>query len=187
MAVTEIVVENMKKFNKKRGLTLIEIIIAMAIMAIIGGVVTTMTISNNKILSKVDMKSELQMEGQIIQTQLTNVALESNGIYDVDFIENTDQIRSIMLDDGEYLHEFIISGNELIYQKLKNNDILQKRSLSSNISNIQIIPSTLKELQNSDHMEFNINLSTKRGAEIVNYRVDNYIVFRNFKMKEGKE
>ena len=80
MAVTEIVVENMKKFNKKRGLTLIEIIIAMAIMAIIGGVVTTMTISNNKILSKVDMKSELQMEGQIIQTQLTNVALESKGI-----------------------------------------------------------------------------------------------------------
>ena len=187
MAVTEIVVENMKKFNKKRGLTLIEIIIAMAIMAIIGGVVTTMTISNNKILSKVDMKSELQMEGQIIQTQLTNVALESNGIYDVDFIENTDQIRSIMLDDGEYLHEFIISGNELIYQKLKNNDILQKRILSSNISNIQIIPSTLKELQNSDHMEFNINLSTKRGAESVNYRMDNYIVFRNFEMKEGKK
>ena len=50
-----------------------------------------------------------------------------------------------------------------------------------------MIPSTIEELQNSDHMEFNINLSTKRGAEIVNYRVDNYIVFRNFKMKEGKE
>ncbi|WP_235069157.1 prepilin-type N-terminal cleavage/methylation domain-containing protein [Turicibacter sp. TJ11] len=175
----------MKKFNKKRGLTLIEIIIAMAIMAIIGGVVTTMTISNNKILSKVDMKSELQMEGQIIQTQLTNVALESKGIYDVDFIENTDQIRSIMLDDGEYLHEFIISGNELIYQKLKNNDILQKRILSSNISTIQVIPSIEDDLIKSDHMEFNINLSMKRGTEIVNYHVDNYIVFRNFK-KEGE-
>ena len=181
MAVTEIVVENMKKFNKKRGLTLIEIIIAMAIMAIIGGVVTTMTISNNKILSKVDMKSELQMEGQIIQTQLTNVALESKGIYDVDFIENTDQIRSIMLGDGEYLHEFIISGNELIYQKLKNNDILQKRILSSNISTIQVIPSAIEELKNSNHMEFKINLSMKRGTQIANYRVDNYLVFRNFK------
>ena len=187
MAVTEIVVENMKKFNKKRGLTLIEIIIAMAIMAIIGGVVTTMTVSNNKILSKVDMKSELQMEGQIIQTQLMNVALESSGVEHVEFINNSDKIRSIIIGDNQYLYKFTVSDNNLIYQKLQDDQSLQERVLSSNISNIQVIPSTIEELQNSDHMEFNINLSTKRGAEIVNYRVDNYIVFRNFKMKEGKE
>lgn len=174
-------VKNVKKFNKQRGLTLIEVIIAMAIMVIIGGVVTTMTVSNNKILSKVDMRSELQMEGQIIQTQLMNVALESNGINHVEFIGNSDQIQSITIYDDDYLYKFTVSGSELIYQKLQGDESLQKRVLSSNISNIQVIPSTLEELQNSDHMEFNINLSMKRGAQVVDYRVDNYIVFRNFK------
>ena len=118
-----------------------------------------MTVSNNKILSKVDMRSELQMEGQIIQTQLMNVALESNGINHVEFIGNSDQIQSITIYDDDYLYKFTVSGSELIYQKLQGDESLQKRVLSSNISNIQVIPSTLEELQNSDHMEFNINLS----------------------------
>lgn len=174
-------VKNVKKFNKKRGLTLIEVIIAMAIMVIIGGVVTTMTVSNNKILSKVDMRSELQMEGQIIQTQLMNVALESNGINHVEFIGDSDQIHSITIYDNDYLYKFTVSGSELIYQKLRGDESLQERVLSSNISNIQVIPSTIEELKNSDHMEFNINLSMKRGTQTVNYRLDNYIVFRNFK------
>ena len=90
-----------------------------------------------------------------------------------------------MLDDGEYLHEFIISGNELIYQKLKNNDILQKKILSSNISTIQVIPSTKDELKTSDHMEFNINLSTNRGTQIVDYRVDTTFHLETLRSKGG--
>lgn len=179
-------VNKVKKFNKKRGLTLIEVIIAMAIMVIVGGVVTTMTVTNNKILSKIDMKSELQMEGQIIQTQLMKVALESNGVIEVEFIDDSDLIQSITIEDSQHKHKFKLSGSTLIYKKLEKEENLQEKELlskelSSNISSIQVIPSTEEELKNSEHMEFNINLSTKRGAQIIDYRVDNYIVFRNFK------
>lgn len=181
MATTEIVVNNVKRFNKKRGLTLIEVIIAMAILMIVGGVVTTMTVSNNKILSKVDMKSELQMEGQIIQTQVNKVALESKGISAVEFIDNNGHIKSISIEDEEYIYQFSVDNQQVIYQKLSGDEVIQEKVLSSHVSSIEVNPSTEDKLLNSNYMEFNINLSMKRGAQVADYRVDNYIVFRNFK------
>lgn len=169
------------KLTKKRGLTLIEVIIAMAIMAIIGGVVTTMTVSNNKILSQVDMKSELQMEGQLIQTQLMKVALQSKGVIDVEFKGVSDEIESITIQDDQYIYKFILTDSTLTYQKLSGEEVKEDRVLSDKISSIQVIPSTKEELKSSEYMEFNINLSMKRGAQTVDYQVDNYIVFRNFK------
>ena len=174
-------VKNVKKFNKQRGLTLIEVIIAMAIMMIVGGVVTTMTVGNNKILSKVDMKSELQMEAQIIQAQVNKVALESKGISAVEFIDNNGHIKSISIEDEEYIYQFSVDNQQVIYQKLSSDEVLQEKVLASYISSIQVIPSKEDDLLNSNYMEFNINLSMKRGAQVVDYRVDNYIVFRNFK------
>lgn len=171
----------MMKLTKKRGLTLIEVIIAMAIMAIIGGVVTTMTVSNNKILSQVDMKSELQMEGQLIQTQLMKVALQSKGVIDVEFKGVSDEIESITIQDDQYIYKFILTDSTLTYQKLSGEEVKEDRVLSDKISSIQVIPSTKEELKSSEYMEFNINLSMKRGAQTVDYQVDNYIVFRNFK------
>ena len=153
----------------------------MSIMLIVGGVLTTMTISNNKILSKVDMKSELQMEGQIIQTQLMNVALESNGVIDCEFKNDSDEIQSLTIQGNQFIHKFIVSSSTLSYQKLEDDEILQERVLSSKISSIQVIPSTKEELKNSEHIQFNINLSMKRGPQTIDYQVDNYIVFRNFK------
>ena len=97
-----------KQYKKTRGLTLIEVIIAMAIMMIVGGVITTMTVSNNKILSKVDMKSELQLEGQLIQTQLNSVAFESNGVKEVVFKGDTDEIESLTLYDVSYDYQFVL-------------------------------------------------------------------------------
>ncbi len=174
-------VNKVKKFNKKRGLTLIEVIIAMAIMVIIGGVVTTMTVTNNKILSKVDMNSELQMEGQIIQTQLNKVALQSQGISAVEFIDDKGHIKSISIKDTEYIYKFSVENQQVKYQKLSGDQVLQEKVLSSHVSSIQVTPSKGEDLLNSNYMEFNVDLSMKRGIQVADYRVDNYIVFRNFK------
>ncbi|RXD25227.1 type II secretion system protein, partial [Acinetobacter baumannii] len=61
---------------KKKGITLIELVMTMAILGIIMATVTIVFTSNSNILSKVDMKSELQLDAQIIQEQLSTVALE---------------------------------------------------------------------------------------------------------------
>ncbi|MDO4926683.1 MAG: type II secretion system protein [Turicibacter sp.] len=167
--------------KKKRGITLIELIMTMAVLGIIMATVTVMFISNSNFLSNVDKKSELQMEGQIIQTQLNKVALESKGISAVEFIDNNGHIKSISIEDEEYIYHFSVDNHQVIYQKLSGDEVLQEKVLASYVSSIQVIPSIKDELLNSNYMEFNINLSMKRGAQIIDYRVDNYIVFRNFK------
>lgn len=168
------------KYCKKRGLTLIEVIIAMAIMVVVGGVVTTMTFSNNKILSKVDMKSELQLEGQLIQTQLNSVAFESSGVKEVVFKGNTSEIESLTLYDGGYDYQFAVKGNTVIYRKIQGERVLTEKELSSKVSKIVVVPEG-EDLLRSNYMEFNITLEMKRGGQVVDYQIDNYIVFRNFK------
>lgn len=168
-----------KQYKKTRGLTLIEVIIAMAIMMIVGGVITTMTVSNNKILSKVDMKSELQLEGQLIQTQLNSVAFESNGVKEVVFKGDTDEIESLTLYDVNYDYQFVLDHHTVIYRKIQGENVLVEKQLSSHVSKIVVIGE--EDLEKSSYMEFNITLEMKRGGQVVDYQIDNYIVFRNFK------
>ena len=99
----------MRKLTKKRGLTLIEIIIAMSIVVIIGGVITTIAVSSSKILTKVDMRSELQMEAQIIQNQLTSLALESEGVVAVEFEGESDVIQSMIIQNESLFHQYVFS------------------------------------------------------------------------------
>lgn len=167
--------------KKKRGITLIELIMTMAVLGIIIATVTIMFLSNSNILSNVDKKSELQMEAQIIQKQLNKVALESRGISGVEFIDNNGHIKSISIEDGEYIYQFSVENQQVKYQKLSGDRVLQEKVLSSHISSVQVIPSKEDALLNSNYMEFNINLSMRRGTQEIDYHVDNYIVFRNFK------
>ena len=54
-----------------------------------------------------------------------------------------------------------------------------EKQLSSHISKIVVIGE--EDLEKSSYMEFNITLEMKRGGQVVDYQIDNYIVFRNFK------
>ena len=47
----------MKKKIKKKGITIIEIIISMSIMLMVGSVITVLSINNNKILDRIDTLS----------------------------------------------------------------------------------------------------------------------------------
>lgn len=173
-------VSKVKRCDKKRGVILIEVVIAMAIMVVVGGIVTIMTFSNNKILSKVDMKSELQLEGQLIQIQLNSVAFGSNGAKEVVFKENTNEIESLILYDESYDYQFAVKGNTVIYRKIQGEKVLIEKELSSKVSKIVVVPEG-ENLLRSNYMEFNITLEMKRGGQVVDYQIDNYIVFRNFR------
>ena len=65
----------MKKKIKKKGITIIEIIISMSIMLMVGSVITVLSINNNKILDRIDTLSELQLHAQNIQAHLFNCIL----------------------------------------------------------------------------------------------------------------
>ena len=86
----------MKKKIKKKGITIIEIIISMSIMLMVGSVITVLSINNNKILDRIDTLSELQLHAQNIQAHLFNCILESEGVVDVEFDNEGNFLKSIV-------------------------------------------------------------------------------------------
>ena len=67
----------------------------------------------------------------------------------------------------------------MIYRKIQGENVLVEKQLSSHVSKIVVIGE--EDLEKSSYMEFNITLEMKRGGQVVDYQIDNYIVFRNFK------
>lgn len=74
----------MKK--KRRGFTLIELIIVLALMTLVLAVVSNFFINNNKFFKRAQVKSNLQEEASEIESLLMNLLLQSEGIEEVDDI-----------------------------------------------------------------------------------------------------
>lgn len=66
--------------RKSKGFTLIEIVISMAISAVVLSVIVTFFITNTRTLSTTDIKSTLQQEGEVIKEALVKSGTQSNGI-----------------------------------------------------------------------------------------------------------
>lgn len=82
----------MKK--KKRGFTLIEMIIVLAISGIVLGIVGSVFITGNKVFSDSDVKSSLQIEAQSIQEKLSNIGMGAVGIISIKYLNGNDFIES---------------------------------------------------------------------------------------------
>ena len=171
--------------KKTKGMTLIELVITMGILSIILGVITIMFTANSKVFSKIDLNSELQLEGEIIQRELMKILPESKGIIDINFDTNgvTGEIISFTVGDEAYNHRFLLENKEFHYQKLdlEEGKVLEEKLLSSNVDSIKINSQQEAEILTSTSVEFKIRLVKKKGTQEIEYEIDSYIVFRNFK------
>ena len=72
-------------WKDKRGFTLVELIISMAILAIVGGAITLMMQSGSRSYSNTKAELDLQMESQTLMAQMSTMIMESNCVkYDKD-------------------------------------------------------------------------------------------------------
>ncbi|SFD09093.1 PilW family protein [Clostridium uliginosum] len=173
--------------KKKKGFTLVEMIIVMALTVVILGMVFGMFNTNNRIISDVDVKSTLQTEGQAIQENLSNIGMQAIGIESVtgeniSGKESLEEIKDIVINsynkDGKEC-EFKIEHNE-------RNFYINGKELSSNVESIKISPDLIEYKDNLDNVgtvEFNILLTKKKGYSDIKYPVTVKITFRN----KGKE
>lgn len=68
-------------WNDKRGYTLVELVISMAILAVVGGAITLLMQSGSRSYSNTKAELDLQMESQTLMAQLSTMIMESNCAY----------------------------------------------------------------------------------------------------------
>ena len=160
--------------NKKRGMTLLEVIIAMAISTIILGVVTTMFVSNSSILHQVDMNSELQLQAQLVEQKLNKVAMSSTGA------KLTDTNEALILSDSANLsdeHVFKQVEDELHYVMTEASDdqlIEQASVLARHVKSFEFNVDT-----GGNALSYTVIFEMTQGKEKETYTLKNKVVFRN--------
>ena len=113
---------------KKKGMALVEIIIALAIFAIVVPVIFFFYMSHYKALDKTTIMSDLQLQGGKAREQLSNIFMEGSHIDKVTDKEGNEislmnelvGVSRIVFIDGENMrHDIYIENNEI--KHLKNN------------------------------------------------------------------
>lgn len=146
---------------KKKGFTLLELIITLAITVVVLGVIYLFTLTNNKILTSAEINSSLQEEAEEIQRELFYYGTQSKGLIEVNgkVINNSNdfnyetmlseegklKLEEIKLRVEDYYYVFICEDRELIFKKydLKNKEVKDgefSKSLSKNIEKIELRP-----------------------------------------------
>lgn len=193
--------------NKKKGITLIELIITLSLTAIILGVIYTFFITNTKSLSKIELNSELQTEAQNIQKEFLNYFTQSEGIEE---INNNKITESNKLEYGSILGsedkleinniKFKIKNNYFQFSFNKSSGILSLKSfdkygneinidglpkvLSKNVKEVKIRPLDIRNNPNgnfkeSTGIEILLTLTKKKGYSEVETPSSLIVKFRN--------
>lgn len=133
----------MKK--KKRGMTLVEVVISMTLGTVILGIVGTFFLANSEINANTYVKSDLQSEAQDIQNTVMNFALQ------------TKEVSKVILQDGQSSNS-IDNKKDVVYSKLNadNNGMVQ-------ISEISMV--TLEEDDSGSIKEVNYTLKYDKDAK----------------------
>ncbi|NFI02913.1 prepilin-type N-terminal cleavage/methylation domain-containing protein [Clostridium botulinum] len=171
-------------FNtNKKGFTLVELIVVMALTLVILGMIFQMFNTNNRIMSDVDIKSTLQNEGQVIQEKLSEIGMQANSM---DYKEENNDVKSInfvVFNEDESKSQFeikkqdielyIVEYKETIIEGKKEKKKISTKKLSNNLNRINI------KSKNDKSAQIEIILSKKKGYSDIEYSVNVKFTFRN--------
>lgn len=170
--------------RKKPGFTLIEIIIVLALTVIILAIESSIFITGNKVFSDSDVKSTLQVEGQTIEENLSNIGMQAEEMTSAQIQNGEVKNLTIKSYDNDYNIRYFkiwINGKTLTIDKCKNSDgseVESSQDLSKNIGSFKI--SYNGNLNDANCVEFIIKLSNKKGfTNVDNYPIDFKVTFRN--------
>lgn len=132
----------MKKIRKK-GFTILESIITIAILLIVLGVILPFFNSNFKVLNETEIKSDLQREGASTMEYFTRSAMEAKSIKELigdededklSYIGESDVQKLIFITDTNDEYSFEVNGTELYYSKNSS----EKKLITHNLKHIKL-------------------------------------------------
>ncbi|MTK13776.1 MAG: prepilin-type N-terminal cleavage/methylation domain-containing protein, partial [Clostridiaceae bacterium] len=146
----------MKLIKKKKGFTLVEILITITILFIVIGIVFPLFNANLKTLSETENRSDLQREGQQAMKYFTDKAMEAQKIVGLKDSSNNVKLDSSSTSIGEIEftapdsdittnstinYYFMIKDNSLYYQQKSPViavDHSKDRRIADNIQSIEV-------------------------------------------------
>ncbi|NRT73590.1 type II secretion system protein [Clostridium beijerinckii] len=166
--------------RKKKGFTVIELIIVVALTVVVLGIVWQMFGVTNKIISDVTIKSDLQREGQSIQEKLSNIGMQATEVKELVYADDVSgSIKKIKINSYDK------DGNNRDIEVNLNGEILtiDGQSVSSHVKSINVNPEIIREddLNNISYIDFTIFLGEKKNynSEIIENQIKVRTVFRN--------
>ncbi len=161
--------------RKKKGVTLIELVIALGLLAIVTSFIFSFFFSNERKLEEINTRSDLQYEAKVILDSISKHAMAATKCKVDKELDGT--VKTITFskveDDGTVTDEgaeFIIEENN-VYISTKEDG---KRLIGSHLHHIEISDDILKSIE--------IRLSLK--AEDIDYSVKESFLFRNSHKQE---
>lgn len=194
---------------KKKGFTLIELIITLAITVIVLGVIYTFAKTSSMTLTKTNINSTLQEEAEIIQRYLVNYGTQAEKISEIidyknisfinedyDSLSSTDgklDVTEIKFKVGVEYFTFLYdkSISTLTLKKVDKNDVETtdnnsqlSKVLSTNVTEFKVRPLDYRINSNSNFeestgLEISLKLNKKKGYSYVTIPLSVIVKFRN--------
>ncbi|WP_455539801.1 PulJ/GspJ family protein [Terrisporobacter sp.] len=183
------------KIKSTRGITLVELMVAIVIFTMVVGITYSIYISNVKYITNQEIKTQLQNEAQIIDSTFLQIGMQSEGIV------NSHITNLSKLEDGDYIDmkfkdednqdryvRWKIEGATLKLQTMSKDDeysnkVNSEYVLSENVTEATINAIDGKTLEQSYIVNIGITLEKSKGFSDLKYPFSVIVNFRNKNMK----
>lgn len=168
--------------KNQRGLTLIELLITLALVGLVIGVANQVYVTQFQSFKVTQEKSKLMKEAREIQTQISNLAMESSGIIELK-LDDVSYKEKECLDEGTII-ELVLEHPQyddkvfIKYDKKDQTLTLNQDELSQEMIEFQIFSLGGKYVETKS-INIKLVLQSNRLRQTVNYETEFTIMFRN--------
>lgn len=172
--------------NNSKGMTLVELLVAIAIFSTVISIIYGIYISNVKYIDKENIKTTLQNEAQVIDSTFLQLSMQSKGIVDCS-LNNTDEFQEVKFIALEYEGNVIkweVEDSKLKLQVISNYEldtevVENEYYISENIKSFAAKSIDKDNLEESKLINIKIELEKQKGFNKVTYPLSVIVTFRN--------
>lgn len=174
---------------KKNGFTLIELIIVMALMALVIAVVAAIAFTGNRIFTDTDVRTDLQIEAQNVEQDISNTFMEAVSIKSIDSVDfDNESEKETVIDTWVTPNEIVLSTKTLSDDSVVVTDEYELKKQDNKIligpkgGNLKTLTANLEDFKvkpHDDSMEVEIDLKKTKWKTNEQYPIKIKILFRN--------